>query len=504
MTTSSQKDIINDILSAMQCYPENEAFIIDDKHYTYAQLGEITASITHSLSEIKDEKIGIVAENRIETYAAILAVLAGGKTYVILHPAYPEERNLKIAALAGLRTLLCTSDTDRSAFGTGHFRIIDTDRLPGKTLSEQQSHSSDEERNAYIIFTSGSTGEPKGVPITRANLNAFYRAYSSLDWNLDEHDRMLQMFELTFDVSVVSLLYPLTLGAAVYTVGHQDVKHFKVFELLEKYQLTFATVTPSLLQLLSPYFDEINLPSLKYLGVSAEASQTELLERFRKSAPNATFINLYGPTEATIYCTCYRIPASDKCKHYNGMVAIGKPFPGIRAVIADEEGNELPQGETGELWVSGRQVMKGYLDDPEKSALVLIHRPDGQIYYRTGDLCILDGDGDIIYCGRKDYQVKIQGFRIELSEIEYTAQSFFKTPCSVAAVPLLCDGICNELHLAVETTECTQSALIEYLKEKLPKYMLPKQIHCISQFPVTNSNKTDRKKIAELIKEKKL
>jgi D-alanine--poly(phosphoribitol) ligase subunit 1 len=119
-------------------------------------------------------------------------------------------------------------------------------------------------------------------------------------------------------------------------------------------------------------------------------------------------------------------------------------------------------------------------------------------------LCILDSDGDIIYCGRKDYQVKIQGFRIELSEIEYTAQSFFKTPCSVAAVPLLCDGICNELHLAVETTECTQSALIEYLKEKLPKYMLPKQIHCISQFPVTNSNKTDRKKIAELIKEKKL
>ena len=347
-------------------------------------------------------------------------------------------------------------------------------------------------------------GEPKGVPITRANLNTFYQAYDSLNWNLDEHDRMLQMFELTFDVSVVSLLYPLTLGASVYTVAHQDVKHFKVFELLEKYELTFATVTPSLLQLLSPYFDEISLPALKYLGVSAEASQTELLERFRKSAPNAEFVNLYGPTEATIYCTCYRIPASGTCKHYNGMVAIGKPFPGIRVIIVDEEGNDLPQGETGELWVSGRQVMKGYLDDPEKSASALIHRPDGQIYYRTGDLCILDNDGDIIYCGRKDYQVKIQGFRIELSEIEYTAQSFFKTPCNVAALPLICDGICNELHLAVETTECDQNTLIEYLKEKLPQYMLPKQIHCIPQFPVTNSNKTDRKKIVELIREKEL
>ena len=148
--------------------------------------------------------------------------------------------------------------------------------------------------------------------------------------------------------------------------------------------------------------------------------------------------------------------------------------------------------------------MKGYLDDPEKSASALIHRPDGQIYYRTGDLCILDNDGDIIYCGRKDYQVKIQGFRIELSEIEYTAQSFFKTPCNVAALPLICDGICYELHLAVETTECDQNTLIEYLKEKLPQYMLPKQIHCIPQFPVTNSNKTDRKKIVELIREKEL
>ena len=338
MTTSPRKDITNDILSAMQRYPENEAFIIDDKHYTYAQLDKITASVAHSLSEIEDERIGIIAENRIETYAAILAVLASGKTYVILHPAYPEERNLKIAGLAGLHTLLCTSHVERPAFGTDLFRVINTDKLSGKApseLSRLQFYPPEEERNAYIIFTSGSTGEPKGVPITRANLNTFYQAYDSLNWNLDEHDRMLQMFELTFDVSVVSLLYPLTLGASVYTVAHQDVKHFKVFELLEKYELTFATVTPSLLQLLSPYFDEISLPALKYLGVSAEASQTELLERFRKSVPNAEFVNLYGPTEATIYCTCYRIPASGTCKHYNGMVAVGKPFPGIRVSIVD-------------------------------------------------------------------------------------------------------------------------------------------------------------------------
>ena len=110
--------------------------------------------------------------------------------------------------------------------------------------------------NAYIIFTSGSTGEPKGVPISRRNLNAFYTAYHRLDWQLDENDQMLQMFELTFDVSIVSFLYPLTLGACIYTVSPEGVKYINVIETLEKYDLTFAAVAPSLLQLLRPYFPD--------------------------------------------------------------------------------------------------------------------------------------------------------------------------------------------------------------------------------------------------------
>ena len=134
-----------------------------------------------------------------------------------------------------------------------------------------------EEENAYIIFTSGSTGEPKGVPISRRNLNAFYTAYHRLGWQLDENDRMLQMFELTFDVSIVSFLYPLTLGACIYTVSPEGVKYINVIETLEKYDLTFAAVAPSLLQLLRPYFPEIHLPALRYLVVTAEASDAELL-----------------------------------------------------------------------------------------------------------------------------------------------------------------------------------------------------------------------------------
>mgnify|MGYP000113805659 FL=1 len=209
---------------------------------------------------------------------------------------------------------------------------------------------------------------------------------------------MLQLFELTFDVSVVSFLYPLTLGACIYTVSPEGVKYINVIDILEKYRLTFAAVAPSLLQLLLPYFPEIQLPELKHLVVTAEASDIELLSAFRKCAPNARFMNLYGPTEGTIYCTAYPIPAS-ACMHHHGMAAIGKPFDGIDTLILDEEGKPLPAGETGELWISGDQIMAGYWNAPDKSKECLVQVPDGKIYYRTGDLCRKDTDGDIIYCG---------------------------------------------------------------------------------------------------------
>ena len=497
MLEITKKDIISDILGAIRHYPNNNAFVIEDVHYTYAQLGCKIGGIMSLLSEIQEERIGIVAENSIEAYASILATLMSGRTYVILHPSYPESRNLKIADLAGLRTILYTGNFGLDAFREKGIVMIDSSVSREQSLPEMLS-SANPETNAYIIFTSGSTNEPKGVPITRANLNAFYSAYAQLGWKLDEHDRMLQMFELTFDVSVVSLLYPLTLGACIYTVGYRDVKHIKVFDLLETYELTFAAVTPSLLQLLSPYFSEISLPALRYLVVTAEASQVELLEQFRVSAPNAEFVNLYGPTEATIYCTYYKVPSKES-KHYNGMVAVGRPFNGIEALITDEDGTPLPSGKMGELWISGDQVMKGYMDDPEKSAAALVQLPNGKIYYKTGDLCILDSDGDIIYCGRKDYQVKIQGFRIELSEIEYTAKQFFENSCNVVVIPAMHEGINSELHMVIETSKLEESELQGYLKEKLPHYMLPNRIHCIPQFPVSNSNKIDRKKIAQLI-----
>jgi amino acid adenylation domain-containing protein len=493
-----KKEIMSCICNSFREHAKRNAFVIDDTGYTYEQLARRVYGIAGLINSRKEKVIGIMAENKPETYASILAVLICGKTYVILHPSYPEERNNNISRQAGIGIILHSQEIHSLNVDTGNMDTVcstDLDGDPPVSFSGNKEKRGD----AYIIFTSGSTGEPKGVPISYDNLNAFYEAYGHLNWQLNETDRMLQMFELTFDLSIVSFLYPLTLGACVYTTPGKGIKYIDTIEILEKHELTFAAVAPSVIQLASPYFDEIYLPKLKYLILAAEASNVKLLAAFRKCVPNAAFINLYGPTEGTIYCTSYVIPPASP-KHYNGMTAIGRPFDGIKVLLMDEDSNEiLTSGDMGELCISGPQIMRGYWNSPEKSGASLVTAGNGQVYYKTGDLCKIDEDGDIIYCGRKDYQVKVNGFRIELSEIEYVAKNFFDGKRNVVVIPKYPEGKNCELHLIVEGAPVNSENLIDFLSKKLPYYMLPQFVHTLEHFPMNASSKTDRKKIQELI-----
>ena len=267
MTNSNHKsEMLADIVNAFSEYADRPALIIDDTTYSYAELYEKVVSILPLLEGIHDSSIGIVAENTLSTYAAILAVLLSGNTYVVLHPDFPDARNRAIVTKAGIGVVLyersvgpwwepadsvwavsMASSADGSRVGQGSDPTGTADSLTALVPVKSDAP-------AYIIFTSGSTGEPKGVPISRANLDAFYHAYRHLGWQLDCHDRMLQMFELTFDVSVVSFLYPLTLGACVCTVPSGGMKYLNVLDVMERQQLTFAAIAPSVLRLAQPYF----------------------------------------------------------------------------------------------------------------------------------------------------------------------------------------------------------------------------------------------------------
>lgn len=498
MKKKNDADMLAAIVQASNRHAMRPALVIDDRTYTYQELFGLAGSICETLRNLKEYIIGITAENCIETYASILAVLFSGKTYVMLHPDYPAERNCRIARQSGIGLLLYSGENGNMLpADINTIRVSLPSHRPALP-SDIVSYGVNPDVPAYIIFTSGSTGEPKGVPVSRKNLNAFYQAYRALGWKLDENDRMLQMFELTFDVSVVSFLYPLTLGACVYAVPQKGMKYLNVLDIMERHRLTFAAVAPSVLRLSRPYFGEISFPDLRYLIVTAEATDVNLLDEFRPCIPNATVVNLYGPTEATIYCTSYVIPA-EGAKHHNGMAAIGKTFQDMDYMIASPSGKPLPAGETGELWIAGPQLMSGYWCDPEKTAECFVTDSSGKLYYRTGDLCLTDADGDIIYCGRKDTQVKIQGFRIELGEIEYHAKAFYRHTCNALVLPVYTpDGNC-ELHLVIEKNAEDTENLERYMQSHLPSYMLPRRIHFIQCFPQNNSNKTDRNQLLKYI-----
>ena len=278
--------MIKDIIRAYRNYPDRVAFVIDDTSYTYQEVFARVQGIMPFVQDCPEDIIGIIAEDCIETYASILAVLLSEKTYVILHPNYPDSRNRTIVESTGMKQVLYGHESGTRQGLPNEIKCISTLELRDENIDHlTREQTQDTNKNAYIIFTSGSTGLPKGVPISRKNLNAFYTAYHQLGWQLGPTDRMLQMFELTFDVSVVSTLYPLTLGASVYTVGTSKLKYMRVYELMEDEELTFVAMPPSLLQFLSPYFGEIHVPKLKYLIVTAEAANADLLQRFRACAP---------------------------------------------------------------------------------------------------------------------------------------------------------------------------------------------------------------------------
>ena len=360
------------------------------------------------------------------------------------------------------------------------------------------SISYDEDKLAYILFTSGSTGRPKGVAITIGNVAAFEESFFSLGIELTQNDRCLQMFDLTFDMSVGSYVAPLLCGACVYTIAPGSIKWQEVFRLIDDYEITEAQLVPSVIHYLRPYFDEIDAPAMRYVLFAGEGLPAEDVKLWQKCVPNAKIWNVYGPTENTVYSTYYLLP-HDNVREVNGIVCIGKDMKHVQTLIIDDNNMPLPQGEMGELCLSGRQLTPGYWRNSEKNNEAFFTL-NGHRWYHTGDICSVDTSGEIMYYGRKDSQVQIQGYRVELSEVEYVARRYFNDAVNVVALPVD-DGNGNvAIALAIEAEkQNNDDELMSYLRQYLPSYMLPSRISYINPFPLNTSNKIDRKLIKQMV-----
>jgi amino acid adenylation domain-containing protein len=486
--------LFSKLFQAIQQYDARAAAVLNEVSYSYGELGAAVSTIRAEISRPEyagQTIIGLATNDDLYTYAGILALWFEGKAYVPLNPAMPAERNQSIMEQAEIKTILGQYSLPAPL---DNIRIIDIPALPKATENPAPKGISDEEL-AYILFTSGTTGTPKGVPITRGNLGAFIDAMDALDLDIDSNDRCLQMFELTFDFSVAAYVLPFTRGASIYTIPKEKIKYGYIYELLDEQDLTVLFLVPSVLHYLKPHFDEMHFPRVKYSIFCGEALTVEITEAWSICMPHMKTINFYGPTECTVFCTQYPYHRDGENKQYNGILSIGKPMQGTEVLLIDEADRPLGTGQTGELCLAGIQLTPGYWKDDAKNAASFFYH-DGKRFYRTGDLCRIDEDGDIFYVGRADSQVKVQGFRIELSEIEFHCKAFLKEH-NLVTVPFQ-NKIGNiEIGLVIESAPFDTEDLFEYLKPHLPSYMVPTQVQFERSFPLNINGKTDRKKLKE-------
>jgi len=461
-------------------YKNNEAFVINELIYTYKDFSEKIISIQQSLlSKInKNDVVVIHTYNDLETYASIFAVWFSGGTFVPVNPNHPKDRNDLILNQVDYKLILSSKENTKNL---------------EKINSEIQIKTGDLGRIMYVLFTSGSTGIPKGVAISLHNISSFITEFSS-DYKLDNKDKFLQIYDLTFDASIHNYLLPIYLGASVFTVNPQKIKYLEAYKLMDKYQLTFSKMPPSVIAYLKPFFNKINLPNLRYSLFGGESLNYELVKLWKKCVPNAEIHNVYGPTEATINTHIFKI--DDKLsinKTYNGTVAIGKPFGTNKAIIIDENNTVLPMNTKGELCLYGNQITPGYLKNKEKNKTSFFYKGNDKIY-KTGDLAYIDNDGDFIFCGRIDNQVQIQGYRVELSEIENTARQY-ENAVNYAVVSLKNKLEVDEIVLFIEILKTDTNSVKEFLKQRLPNYMLPSKIIDLEKFPISSSGKIDKQKM---------
>ncbi|WP_308991964.1 AMP-binding protein [Mariniflexile litorale] len=494
-------EFIKSISDAIQQNQDKNAFCINKTFYTYKEfiicISKIRGHIRNNVKET-EKLIGLVTHDDLETYASIIALWLEGKAYVPVNPDVPIDRNIQILTLTEINYVIDSLET--SAF-SNNYHIIKSTPANGSQVIDLEPVKTSGDGIAYILFTSGSTGLPKGVPITFDNVNALVKAVDAEpEFQLTTQDRCLQMFELTFDFSVVTYLFPILAGACIFTIPKAAIKYFYIFKLIKEQKLTVLTMVPSIINYLRPYFKEINEPHVRYCSFGGGALYSDIAVEWSNCLPNCKIFNYYGPTEFTVYSGFYPYNKETHTKAHNGIVAIGTPQLDTLYLVVDENNNETKVNEIGELCLAGPQITKGYWKDEERNKERFFFRNEKGTsirYYKTGDLCFKDAVGDYLYVGRADFQVKIRGYRVELSEIEFHAKTISTKKVNMVAIDLENNLGNAELGLAIESEPFETDAIFDYLKTKLPSYMIPMHQLFLKEFPHSINGKIDRKELRQ-------
>lgn len=470
-----------------------------EKNLTFGELLEISKNLDARLRKITNGKksvVAVIAERSSEMYSAIYGIIRGGNAYLPVDPQYPQDRIDYILRDSNAAAVVAQ---DKYVCLAGNVPVIDMtafliDGYKETNINECAAYSDD---TAYVIYTSGSTGNPKGAKVSHKS------AINRILWMHDKYplgvnNVILQKTPYTFDVSVWEIFWWALCGGSL--AASKPDEHFlpaKILDEVHNNKVTHIHFVPSVFELFLNYLeshetDRNKFETVKYVFLSGEALSASLVQRFYNifDCNRVTLHNLYGPTECAIDVTYYDCMPTDV-----DPVPIGKPIYNTQMYVVDKHNNPVPDGVMGELCIAGVNVGQGYINNPELTAERFIDNPFGKgKLYKTGDLAYWREDGNIVFCGRIDNQIKLNGQRIEISEIEAVISEVDGVE-SIAVVINKTAG--RDVLVAFFTGECENDDTIrERCLSKLPRYMVPGAFVHLERLPLNQSGKLDRKALS--------
>ncbi|MBS9439721.1 amino acid adenylation domain-containing protein [Photorhabdus noenieputensis] len=476
--------------------PTATALIAGDKVLSYAELNARANRLTHQLIKqgiSPNDHVAILLERSIELVVAQLAILKAGAVYVPIDPGAPNERKDWLINDCLAKLLLIGAEVDIPA---------DLD-VPLIRLSDETDVSKEEEgfnpdllcsstAPAYIMYTSGSTGTPKGVIVPHRAVVRLVINNSYVE--IAPNDRVAFAANPAFDASTFEVWAPLLNGGALVVIDHTTLLTPQEFvQALDRYQINILWLSVGLFNRLAAELSPV-LPQMKNLIVGGDILDPHVIAQVLCKSPPQQLLNAYGPTEGTTFTTTYRI---DALAAGTTNIPIGRPIANTRVYLLDEQGQPVPLGKVGEIYVGGDGVACGYLNRPELTTERFVvdpfsDAPDARMY-RTGDLARYLPDGNLEFLGRNDQQVKIRGFRIEPGEIEACLVEY--PTVREAVVLALGEGQNKQLvaYVLAESDNELPTHLREHLSARLPDYMVPVAFVRLDEFPLTPNGKLDRR-----------
>lgn len=484
--------------------PHAVALVCEGQEVTYRWLNARANQLAHHLRSLgvgPGVVVGICLERSFELVIGLLGVLKSGGAYLPLDPSHPEERLAVMLKDADVSTLLSQSRF-AGRFSPGPAVIeLDTDWAqisPHSAANPSKTANSTDP--AYVIYTSGSTGRPNGVlGVHRGTVNRMSWMWGAYPYEAGE--RCCQKTTLSFVDSVCEVFSPLLQGVALVLIPDGATRDIPAFvRLLSAHRVTRLVLVPSLLSVILRLDDELldGLTCLKYWVTSGEELDLELEQDFKEHFPDAILLNLYGSSEVSADVTCF--DTRERGERSGSL--IGRPIANIRAYVLDDQLNALPVGVPGSLYIGGAGLAAGYLRRPELTEERFIPDPFSSDrkarLFDTGDVARLSADGELEFLGRRDHQIKIRGFRVELGEVESALEQHALVQ---EAVVLLHERDLGEgrlvAYLVPDHRELPSPVeLREFLSKKLPTYMVPSVFAPLEVMPLTPGGKLDRRALA--------